>query len=131
MNCNSTKRNIAMLAANSILLAAGILLIIFSCIIYDNWWPLMMIFIFVASIIFPSICGSCEISQQEDFMGDSDEIGPMLSWVFVGMFIVFGYTIPIELLRRNIIEIGGVYMSVSGGTIILMAIMLFVRIVYK
>lgn len=130
-NCTPTKRNIALLAANSAFLASGILLIIFSCIIYGTWWPLMMIFVFAASIIFPTICGACKIEDSNDFMDpDRDEIGPMLAWFMVGLFLVIGYAIPIELLRKQAFELGGVYMSTGGGTIILFAIILFVKIVY-
>lgn len=131
MNCGPTKRNMALIISNSALLATGILLIIFSCVIYETWWPLMMIFVFSASIIFPSMCDSCRIESSQDFADpDRDEIGPMLSWVFVGIFLVVGYAIPIELLRRNAFSLGGVYMSVGGGTIIIMAIILFVKIVF-
>ena len=131
MECAPNKRTIALIVGNSMLLAAGILLIIFSCILNDNWWSLMMIFFFFFSVIFPGMCNAYRVEDNQDFVdSDRDEIGPMLGWFLVGVFIVMGYAIPLELLRKHILEMTGYWMSVGGGTVMLMAIILFIKILY-
>ena len=90
-----------------------------------------MIFVFSASIIFPTICGACKFEDPHEYMdSERDEIGPMLAWFMVGLFLVMGYSIPLELLRKSAFALEGVLMSMGGGTIILCAIVLFVRIIY-
>jgi hypothetical protein len=60
----------------------------------------------------------------------SNDTGAVLAWVLVGFFVIVGYAIPIELLRGGIIPEQGVYFALGGGTIVLLAILVFVRLVY-
>ncbi len=131
ITCTPNKRTILLIVLNSALLAAGVLLIIFSCALYHNWWPLMMIFVFVASTVFPLMCNGCKMEDANEFPDPTrDEIGPMLGWFMVGLFLVMGYSIPIELMRKGLFHLTGFWMSMSGGTVILMAIVLFIKILF-
>jgi len=130
------KKTLALILSNALLLSTGIILILVSCIQYDNWWPFLTIFVNMFAIFFPTFCGGCAL-------GDSDEYGSMwnegdndasvtpasISWLFLGFFIIVGYAIPIELFRGNLITEQGVYLTVSGGTTILAAILIFVRLI--
>lgn len=130
-NCSANRRTILLIVLNSALLAAGVLLIVFSGALYHNWWPLMMIFVFLISAAFPLMCSGCKVETVNDFMDSSrDEIGPMLGWFMVGLFLVIGYSIPIELVRKGLFHETGFWMSMSGGTVILMAMVLFIKILF-
>ena len=117
----SAHKPVLLLVANSILLAIGLLLVLFGCIVYSTWWPTLTVLVFVAGIFFPTVSGSCQITEEEE------TIGYHLSWVIVGIFLVVGYTIPVELFRVGIMTVGGMAMTVSGGTTILAAIALFIH----
>jgi hypothetical protein len=108
----------------SMLLASGILLILVPCIQYDNWWPLLTIFVLFLAILFPMMCGGCSPDTE-----NNEEL-VLISWVFTGMFIVTGYSIPSILLRGKYIPEAGLIFSTVGGTVILLSILVFVRIIY-
>lgn len=127
MNCSANKRTISLIVLNSALLATGVLLIIFSCVLFHNWWPICMIFLFLLSSFFPLLFGGCQL-EENDY--DHDEIGPMLGWFMVGLFLVLGFSIPMELVRKGLFEWSGFGMTTSGGVIILTAIVLFIKILF-
>lgn len=112
----------------SMLLASGILLILVPCIQYDNWWPLLTIFVLFLAILFPMMCGGCSPSAMDDTEYNEELV--LISWVFTGMFVVTGYAIPSILLRGKYIPEAGLIYSTVGGTVILLSILVFVRIIY-
>lgn len=131
ISCTPNKRTILLIVLNSALLATGVLLIVFSCALYHNWWPLFMVFVFIASCIFPLMCNACKMEDPNEFMDSNrDEIGPMLGWFMVGLFLVLGYSIPIELVRKGLFHLTGFWMATGGGTVMLMAIVLFIKILF-
>lgn len=95
--------------ANSILLATGLLLLLFACILYSTWWPSLIILVFALGLAIPMLFGLLE----------------SLSWVFVGIFLVIGYTIPVELFRKRIFSEGGITMTIIGGSTIILAGIIF------
>ena len=85
------------------------------------------------AIFFPTFCGGCTSDDYESLFDDDDAglITPgSLSWLCLGFFIVIGYAIPIELFRGNLLTEQGVYLTLSGGTVILGAVLIFVRLIY-
>jgi len=121
------KCSVVSLIFTSMLLAAGILLILIPCIQYDNWWPLLTIFVLSFAILIPMVCGGC--SHENDGFGQNDDLA-LISWVFVGIFVVIGYAIPAILLRGKYIPEAGLLFTFAGGTTIITSIMVFVRTIY-
>jgi len=125
---------IVLTVIDSILLAGGIILILIPCIQYNNWWPLITIFVHFFAILFPVTCGGCNISGNSDDLDfrldSSDPQLAIVSWVFVGVFVVLGYAIPAILLRARKIPEAGLLFAFGGGTLILISILVFVRVVY-
>jgi hypothetical protein len=97
--------------ANSILLAAGLLLLLFACILYSTGWPTLIALVFGLGLAIPILFGLME----------------PLCWVFVGIFLVIGYTIPIELFRKHVFSEGGLAMTMSGGSTIIVAGVVFLH----
>jgi hypothetical protein len=61
----------------------------------------------------------------------SDSISEgMISWIFFGLFVTIGYAIPVELYRAGHLHATGVYLSISGSTIILIAAVVAARFYY-
>jgi hypothetical protein len=131
---NQRTKTILLLVANSVFLAAGILLVFFCCLIYKTWWPIFIILVFTMAVVFPITMGGCsfeESAMPSIFAGDDDGEGPAtLSWIATGTLVTIAYAIPVELYRAAIIPVGGVYFSISGGTTVLIAVLIFVRVVY-
>ena len=115
-------KNLPYLLGTSILLACGILLIMIPCIIFSNYWPLMSILVFALSLVFPLLCRAFE---------EYDEIkpGPLLAWLYLGIFIVLGYSIPFELWRGGSINPILMGLTMGGGTLILISIGLLSHVV--
>ncbi|MDB9801212.1 Vps55 family protein [Flavobacteriaceae bacterium] len=117
------------LIANALLASIGIMLILISSFQYNNWWPFITIFVHLVALFFPTLCGGCSTSDTWSY--DPDEITPAsISWVFLGFFVTVGYMIPIELYRVDMISETGVYLTIAGGTTVLLSILIFVRLLY-
>lgn len=125
------KKVLALILLNATLLAGGIILILVSCVQFNNWWPFLTIFVNAFAILFPTFCGGCSMSDDAEWDDREGGVSPAtISWVFLGFFIVIGYAIPVELFRTHLLTESGVMFTVSGGTIILAAILIFVRLIY-
>jgi hypothetical protein len=128
---------ILVISGNAILLAIGILMIFIPSIIFNNYWSLLSILLFLVSFIFPILCNAFRFdsAQSSDSYLFSDgheaELGGMISWFVMGIFITMGYSIPFELWRTKLMNPIGMGMTMGGGTIILASILLFSQVVYK
>jgi len=83
----------------------------------------LTIFVLFLAIVFPMMCGGCS----NEFV--NQELA-LISWVFTGMFVITAYAIPSILLRGKYIPEAGLIYSIVGGTVILLSIMIFVRMIY-
>lgn len=128
MVCNASRKTILFLVLNAMLLGGGILLIIFACSLSHNWWGLLMLLFFGMASFFPLVGGSYKIEEHDD--PTKDELGPMLMWFLASIFVGLGYVVSIELIRKGIFGMASLWMSVSGGTAILCAVVVFVKIVF-
>jgi len=125
------KKTLILIFFNSVFLATGIMLNLISCIQFNNWWPLLTILINLMAITFPTLCGGCSFYDDDLFAEQDGQITlASLSWMFLGIFIVIGYAVPVELYRSHSISQTGVFLTLAGGTIILAAVLLFVRLIY-
>mgnify|MGYP000900726393 FL=1 len=121
---------ILLIVLNSCLLAAGIVMIFTNCSIYGNWWPLLSILVFLVGLVPPILCNAYQFGFDKTdsilFDNTSDaELGGILSWLLTGCFITIGYSIPVELFRTNLLPWIPMWLTVGGGSIILIAIALF------
>jgi hypothetical protein len=135
MSCSS-KYSPIFIVLDSALLATGILLVLVACIQYANWWPLLTIFVHFFAIVCPIVCGGCSgigLSEDDQWLTDNGSGArslALISWLLVGFFVVIGYAIPAILLRGEYLPEVGLLFTFAGGTIILISILLFTRVVY-
>jgi len=136
---NKVQINTTIIICNSIFLGSGILGIIIPNIINSNWYSLFTITMFAFSIIFPLMCNALNVSgnySQSDilFMDDDDnndgaDKGKTLSWCLTGITVTVGYAIPFLLWRNKEMPILNMALAMGGGSIILVAIAIFVKFV--
>lgn len=127
------KKQVIYIASNALVLASGILMIVIPAVIFNNYWPLLSILVFCISLVFPFLCGAFEIGASNSWGGDegTQELGPMLSWVILGVFVTIGYAVPFELWRSDSVNAIGMGLTMGGGTVIMVAILVFTQLQWK
>ncbi|KAI8990206.1 vacuolar protein sorting 55 [Pilobolus umbonatus] len=102
--------------ALAFVLAIGFLLVILSCALFYNWWPLLVVTIYILAPIPNALCRKCG--------GENDIDSEYNSGVFdaghfiTGMFIVSGFCLPFVLAHAEVITVPAMIMSVAGGILV-------------
>jgi Vacuolar protein sorting 55 len=102
------------------ILASGILAIILSCALDNNWLPLLVVLTYVFAPIPNAICK--RIVQDEDIKGVLEA-----GYFITSIFIVSGFGLPIVLNRANIITDHATVLSLSGGILIYATIVAYMK----
>lgn len=127
----SKKNIIILLVFDAILFGCGILAIFIPCIINNNWYSLLSIFLFSFSIIFPFLCNAfnfTSVNATEAWLFDdnnSAELGGTLAWFLFGCFLCIGFGIPFLLWRNNAMNIVNMACTMSGGAVIILSLGVF------
>lgn len=104
----------------SLFLALGILLVILSCAIYDNWWPLFVVLLYLLAP-FPNLIQShtkSDFSSTSFDMNDSPKSGSELSFFVTSLLITSGFGLPFVLAHTNVITWTAMELSFVGGVLI-------------
>ncbi|RKP13924.1 vacuolar protein sorting 55, partial [Piptocephalis cylindrospora] len=102
--------------ALAFLLACGFLLIILSCSLYGNWWPLLVALTFAIAPIPNRLCLRCGIS--EDLLEDTQS-GFIDAGIFItSILLVSGVSLPILLSRASVIQVGAAIQCILGGSMV-------------
>lgn len=120
----------------SLLLALGFLNIVLSCALYNTYYPLYVILIFLIAPI-PNALATCmQASHMNSYYGgsggysDIDEYDPVSTFeslmkFFTGMLVSSGTFLPVVLWRCDIIPRGSFLLSLSGGFLVYISFALF------
>ncbi|KAK9762550.1 Vacuolar protein sorting-associated protein 55 [Basidiobolus ranarum] len=99
------------------LLAIGFLLSILSCALYQNWWPLFVVFTYALAPLPNFIFGRC--GGGDDLMSDSHGAGFLDAGRFItAIFIVTGFGLPMVLAHAGVITMPAMLLSISGGILV-------------
>ncbi|ROW09153.1 hypothetical protein VPNG_05753 [Cytospora leucostoma] len=101
--------------ALSFVLAVGFLLVILSCALWKVYYPLLVVATYVLAPLPNWVCSRC--ANPDDFESSGTallDLGRFLT----GFFVVMGIALPVVLSHSNLISIGALLMSVSGGLLI-------------
>lgn len=113
----------------SAFLATGFLLILLSCALWDNWKPLWVIFIFLIAPL-PNIIGLSVEYHRDNFLTFNNDNSPSTfeeaCKYVTGLLIVSGVALPITLYHCRLIELGSTVMSILGGLIVYIDIIVFI-----
>ncbi|KAG7763556.1 hypothetical protein KL946_003657 [Ogataea haglerorum] len=112
----------------SILIAIGFLNIVLSCALYDNWLPLIDVAIFLIAPLPNALGQSLSSAYEADFLSDSHEEMPIKEFFkfITGFFVISGIIFPIILFHCHLITHWSLILSVVGGFIIYLSIVLFI-----
>lgn len=115
----------------SLLLALGFFNIVLSFALYETYYPLFVIGIFLLAPIPNSIAGcvSNSLSYYSSY-GDVDDSDPINSFeslmkFITGILVSSGTFLPIVLWNNNIIPRGSFILSLTGGFLVYLSIVLF------
>ncbi|KAL1923166.1 uncharacterized protein VTP21DRAFT_9542 [Calcarisporiella thermophila] len=101
----------------SFVLACGFLLVILSCALYNNWWPLFVIGTYVVAPIPNAVCARCGGSN--DIMSDESNTGLLdLGRFLTGILVMTGFSLPFVLAHAEVISIPAMIMSIGGGILV-------------
>ncbi|KAF9562116.1 Vacuolar protein sorting-associated protein 55 [Mortierella alpina] len=97
-------------------LALGFLLVIMSCALYGNWWPLFVVATYVLAPLPNAIFGRCagRDDPMSDYQGGFADAGYFLT----GLMIITGFCLPVVLAHAQVITVPAMVMSISGGLLI-------------
>ncbi|KAI8875920.1 vacuolar protein sorting 55 [Backusella circina FSU 941] len=100
----------------SFVLAVGFLLVILSCTLYYNWWPLFVAATFILALLPNAICSKC--AGGNDFLSDHHSDVIDAGHFITGMFIITGFCLPAVLAHAGVITFPAMIMGCSGGTLV-------------
>ncbi|KAG2234504.1 hypothetical protein INT48_004883 [Thamnidium elegans] len=88
----------------------GFLLVILSCALFSNWWPLLV------APLPNALCGRC--AGEDDLMSDYNGGALDAGHFITGMFIVTGFCLPFVLAHAEVITVPAMIMSIAGGVLV-------------
>ncbi|PSS00832.1 vacuolar protein sorting 55 [Coniella lustricola] len=101
--------------ALSFVLAVGFLLVILSCALWNQYYPLLVVATYVIAPLPNWICSRC--SNPDDF--DSSGTAVLdLGRFCTGFFVLMGIALPVVLAHSALITTGAMVMSIAGGLLI-------------
>ncbi|ABN65625.2 predicted protein [Scheffersomyces stipitis CBS 6054] len=115
----------------SAFLASGFLLILLSCALYDSYKTLWVILIFLLAPL-PNIVASSIDASRDNFLtfnnNDGNAPSPVQEFCksLTGFFIVSGISLPLTFYHSRLIELGAMVMSITGGLIVYVDIVVFI-----
>ncbi|KAI9243874.1 vacuolar protein sorting 55-domain-containing protein [Sporodiniella umbellata] len=102
--------------ALAFVLAVGFLLTILSCALYHNWWPLVVIAIYILAPIPNALCGRC--AGEDDIHSDYNSGIVDTGHFITGLCVVSGFCFPFVLAHAQVITVAAMIMSTLGGVLI-------------
>lgn len=106
-------------------LSMGFLLVILSCALFNNYYPLFDILIFLLAPL-PNTLFSRRSYGSSDFMSDSSmNNGNDFAHFLTGMLVTSGFALPLVFYHCQLITPESCVMSMLGGSIIYFSIVVF------
>ncbi|OAQ30464.1 vacuolar protein sorting 55 [Linnemannia elongata AG-77] len=100
----------------SFVLALGFLLVIMSCALYGNWWPLFVVATYVLAPLPNAVFG--RYAGRDDVMSDYQGGIADAGYFLTGLMIITGFCLPVVLAHAGVITVPAMIMSISGGLLI-------------
>lgn len=112
----------------SSILALGFILIILSCALFHNWYPLMVVAMFLLAPLPNGLCGA---RTSDDFMSDTPDLLADFGRFLTGFLLLGGVALPILFNHNAIISHAAMYMSLAGGGLVYCSIVTFGTLYYE
>ncbi|AQZ15127.1 VPS55 (YJR044C) [Zygosaccharomyces parabailii] len=105
-------------------LALGFLLVILSCALFHNYYPLLDVLIFLLAPLPNSLFGKGSLDGA-DFMSESAGEAQDLGHFLTGMFVTSGVALPAVFYHCRLIGLMSCIMCTTGGLVIYSSIVVF------
>ncbi|GME44803.1 vacuolar protein sorting 55 superfamily [Neofusicoccum parvum] len=102
--------------ALSFVLAIGFLLVILSCALWHNYFPLLVVATYVIAPLPNWVCGRA--ANPDDFMESSSSAVIDFGRFLTGFLVVMGIALPALLAHCALISSSAMVMSIIGGLLI-------------
>ncbi|KAF5192711.1 Vacuolar protein sorting-associated protein 55-like protein [Thalictrum thalictroides] len=112
------------LALLAILVSAGIVLQILACALYDNWWPMLTVIMYV---LLPMPLMFFMGSGTSSFFSESESSWEDVTKFLTGFSATGSIAIPIILKHADVIGWGALIMELSSFFIFVLAILCFMQ----
>ncbi|KAI3441910.1 uncharacterized protein J3R85_001967 [Psidium guajava] len=112
------------LALLAILVSGGIVLQILACALYDNWWPMLSLIMYV---LLPMPLLFFAGSDSSALFSESDSRWVNATKFLTGASAVGSIALPVILKHAGVIGWGALAMDLSSFFVIVLAIMCYIR----
>ncbi|KAL2891074.1 Vacuolar protein sorting-associated protein 55 [Ceratocystis lukuohia] len=102
--------------ALSFVLALGFLLVILSCALFKEYYPLLVVATYVVAPLPNWICGQC--ASRDAFADNEASAVPDVGRFLTGFLVVMGVVLPMILAHAALIQVEAMIMSIVGGLLI-------------
>ncbi|KAE8731951.1 Vacuolar protein sorting-associated protein 55-like protein [Hibiscus syriacus] len=119
-NCLQTRK----LAVLAILVSGGIVLQILACALYNNWWPMLSVIIYV---LLPMPLMFLAGSDGYSLLSESDNGWVTATKFLTGASAIGSIAVPAILKHAGVIGWGALVMELSSYFIFLLAILVYIR----
>ncbi|KAI8898172.1 vacuolar protein sorting 55 [Globomyces pollinis-pini] len=107
-------------------LATGVLLVILSCALDNNWLPLLVVLTYLIAPLPNIVCK--RIAGMDDYFHDEPHKGVLETGYFLtSFFIVSGFGLPLVLHHANILTQHATILSLIGGLLIYTTILGYIH----
>lgn len=109
-------------------LACGFLLVILSCALYNNWYPLLVVTTYVLAPFPNFMCARCAGGGDDLMIADSSSGFQDAGRFLTSIFIVTGFGLPLVLAHAGTIGIPAMILSIAGGLLVYGTIIAYSRL---
>jgi len=124
MDSESTLPNLKIMLALAFALTLGIVCNIIAGVIWQNWWPLLIIVFYFLSPIPDFVCSRCGLNDPLDISGRNFKD---LGYFLTGMLVISGFGLPAVLAHNNVITIGALILCLGGGAIVYASLVVYIH----
>lgn len=126
----SRQSSLSRLIFLSVLIALGVLNIVLSCALFNNWLPILVLIVFLIAPLPNALAQYATSTYDSNFLGDydSDEAeSPFVEFChfLTGLFVISGTCLPIVMYHTSLITGSALSLSLTGGFLIYLSIVLF------
>lgn len=127
MDSESGLPDIKIIIGLALALSIGLLLNILACVIWNNWWPILVVIAYffapMPNLIFQR-CGSDPLDVSGRSFKD-------LGFFLTGFLVVTGFGIPAVMAHSEVIEIGALILALCGGLVVYASILVYLHFFHK
>ncbi|KAJ3025378.1 UNVERIFIED_CONTAM: Vacuolar protein sorting-associated protein 55 [Siphonaria sp. JEL0065] len=121
----SPSNPMAAIIALAFSLSVGILLVVLSSALYNNWLPLLVVLTYILAPL-PNLIAK-RVAGNSDYYSDDSRGILETGYFLTSVFVVSGFGLPLSLAHGGLITEMAMYLSLSGGLLIYFTILGYLK----